>query len=387
VKIAEVVLQLSERLPLFSESFTDTFAVTSLSHTGTTATVVTSSGNGLKVGDSVHIIGAINPVTISTITHAYSGSPPVGTGIAVATTSEDHDLTMFVDDPSLNVVSVEGATESGFNGTDMALLSVPNRRVFHYTIPPGTVASASGSPVATNASNVYNTIRGQYAVASVTNSTTFTVQHTAASSLGVQIGTITARVKPRITGAIDDEGAMSSYGRDAEDSSTLERKSKTWAYALIGDVSASKGRRNGTDALDDQTIQADWNQVLIAPFQVLIAQDASNETLGRNSRDNAENLLRPILRSLLGKRFSTGLSQTLGTDVQFVGHGIARYDGATYWHEFNFEQRAVVGFADTVGADDDVAFRDWDFTGDPEVDDGSGQGKIVQITSLDDTPL
>jgi hypothetical protein len=387
VKISEVVLQLSKRLPLFTESFTDTLAVVSLVHSGTTATVVTSSGHDLKAGDSVHIIGAINPVTISTITHAYSGSPPVGSGVAIATTAEDHDLTMFVDDPSLNVVSIIGATQSGFNGTGMALLAVPNRRTFHYAIPKATAAAATGLPVATNASNVYNTIRGQYAVASVTNSTTFTLQHTAASNLGTQIGTITARVKPRITGAIDDEGAMSSYGRDAEDSSTLERKSKTWAYALIGDVSASKGRRNGTDALDDQTIQGDWHQVLIAPFQVLIAQDASNETLGRNSRDNAENLLGPILRSLVGKRFSTGLSQTLGSDVQFVGHGIARYDGATYWHEFNFEQRAIVGFADTVGADDDVAFRDWDFTGDPEVDEGAGQGKIIQITSLDDTPL
>jgi hypothetical protein len=386
MKIQEIVAQLASRLPLYSTEFTDPLSVVSIIHTGTTATIITSAPQTLKVGDSIHVEGAKTPVTISAISHV------AGSGIAIATTATDHDLTLFTD-TALRLATVSGITgganQLAFNVTDAVLLDVPDRRTFHYAV--ATTADTSwtggGAAIIENGSNVYNTVRGQYAVATVSNSTTFTVEHTSGTSLGTLIGTITMRVKPRVTGAMDDEAAFDSYTRDVVEASTQERPAKVWAYVVIGDVDASRGRGVANDSIDVQSLNGDWKQTLLNPFKVLVAQFAGNDALGRAPRDAAEDFLRPMLRSLLGKNFGSGLAIVAPHPVQFVRHAFARYDGGVYWHEFEFQQRTVVSFADTVGAEDDVAFRDWDLTGDPDVDDLLGEGEIVQITSLDDTPI
>ena len=67
----------------------------------------------------------------------------------------------------------------------------------------------------------------------------------------------------------------------------------------------------------------------------------------------------------------------------FVNHGLNRYDGAIYVHEFNFECSTEFVFDDTAGYDDDVAFRDIDMTQDSNL----GSTTADALMNLDEVAL
>ena len=373
MKLINIVTQLQNKLPLLTQEFTDTVAVSSINHVSGVATVTTATDHNLSVGESTNIIGAFTHVTIASITHAGAD------GIATVTTNTDHDYTLYSSYVEGNIAIIHNANEADFNGS-FTILGVENRRVFTIAVNPGAPAAATGSPDAVNGSNVFNTIRGQYAVQTVTSPTVFTINHTAnVSSLGPQEGDMSIRSNPRITGAVSDEAAVAAYSRNGA--------SKTWMFVVIDDSVVSRGRSSRIDAVDVQTIGQQWQQYILQPFSLLVAIPASNQTLGQNARDTAEDLLRPILRSVCGAKFPTGLGVALAGPAQFVSHAFARYDGSVYWHDYQFEQRAEMTVIDTVEAGDDVAFRDVSLTLTPDLDADQGLGKMTDAIDLDDTPL
>jgi hypothetical protein len=382
MKLVDIAKQFQRRLPLFSDRFTDNVSVASIVHAGTTATITTNENHGLRVNNAVHVFGAKTPIGISSITHA-------GDGIAIATTDSDHDLTLYSQFEEGNVVETSGATEADFNGS-FTLLDVPNRRTFHFSVDTAAPAAATGSPILENGSNVCRVVKGLYAVATVTSSLVFTVEHTDASDLGTLIGTMSIRSNPRIAGVVDDVAAGESFTPRRYDDQTDGRPVEAWLYVILGDVTVSRGRDSRIDSIDIQSVGSDWQQYLNNPVQILVAMSAADQELGRLARDESSDFLRPILRSILGKKFDSGLASGEVGEMQFVGHGTSRYDGATYWHEYLFEARELIGFDDTVGAEDDVAFRDIEIQITPELDAGPPGAAHVPIevdTSLDDTVL
>ena len=376
MKLIDIVTTMQANLPSLTELTSTTLVVDSINHVGTTATVTTDDPHGLVVGDSVSIEGAQTPISLA-LTHDGS--------IATAVSSVDHDLTMRTEYTQANFVEIRQSSVS-YNGI-RPLLSVPNRRTFTFPFSAGAPSPFTGNLV--NGSNVFRTIRGQYAVQSVVSPTVFTITHDGASDLGLiqklGINEIEARTNPRITGAISDEAAIASYSRKVRDIDNNE--SQIWLFVVLDDAVTSRGRDSRIDAHDTQEITYAWQQFLLQPFSVLAAIPAANQTLGRNARDTAEDLLRPILRSVVGAQFPTGLGESLGGRAQFVSHAFARYDGSVYWHEYRFEQRAELTILDTVGPADDVAFRDVDMTLTPNLDADQGDGKMTSAINLDDVPL
>jgi hypothetical protein len=379
MKLIDIVTQLQAILPGLTDELTDTVSVASITHASGVATITTSGVHSLSVGESTNVLGAITPVTIASIVHV------AGELTAIVTTTSDHDYTLYSSYTDGNLAVLSGATEAEFNGT-FAIVGVTNRRVFSITVAAGDPTSVTGSPVCDNGSNVFNTVRGQYSVATVPTTTTLTVAHGGASlSLGALTGTMTLRSNPRITGAVSDEAAVAAYSRRIDAPGT--KTPKTWIFVVLDDSTVSRGRTSRVDAVDVQTITTAWQQYILQPFSLLLALPAANDTLGRNARDTAEDLLRPILRTVCGNRFPTGLNASLCGPAQFVSHAFARYDGSVYWHDFQFEQRAEMTLFDTVEAGDDVAFRDITLTLTPDLDATQGAGLMTTDIDLDDVPL
>ena len=122
------------------------------------------------------------------------------------------------------------------------------------------------------------------------------------------------------------------------------------------------------------------------PVSVFVAfPTASDQIAGRQVRDLAEDLFRDICRSILFKKFSTGLFNDLNNPLQFVSHGTEVYNTAFYIHRYSFEQVADLYFQDTVGFDEDVAFRDISLS--IAVDPGTGENPLTAEIDLDDNPL
>ncbi len=340
MKIADVVVQLIARLPQLTSEFTDDVPVSSMSRAGTVMTVNCDDEHGLRPGEPFHVVGAVVPISITSLTR--SGT----TGTLVTTTP--HDLTTKI----ATQVTISGAAEAEFNGT-FTVISIVDRTTVTFTMANSGPTTATGSPVLENAESFLRQYDGIYAVEEVTSPVSFTFQHSV-SSLPDPLGTMTIRTKPRISGGVNATRVSQAYTKQAQN--------KLWAFVVLDDVVASKDRDVRSDAIANQGRGIEFRQQVLQPFTVLVFVPTADDASGLSARDLCETLFRPICRSLLFSRFDSGLDVGKQGTVQFSSHGVFSYDVATYVHAYSFQQVVDLTFADTVGPDDDVAFRDVDFT-------------------------
>lgn len=373
MRAADIVSLLQRRLPLFTSEFTTSHVVTSATHVGTLAALTTATNHGLAPGDQIHIRGARTPIAILSITHAANAT------VATVTTQTDHDLTLYSTWAEGNIAEIEGANEADFNGS-RKLVAVHNRRTFDVEVAAGAPAAATGAPRLMNGSNVYRTLGGLYSVTSVPGANQLIVTHDRASDLGTLAGTITIRTAPRLTAAVNPRAAGLAYSKQYGGNAP-----KPWGYVILRDVTASRGRQAQVDAIDVNVRSGAWHQIVVQPFTVLVAFPMADEALGRNARDRAEDLLRPLCLALLGQNFPTGLARSRpSAPVQFVGHaGQEAEPGPVYLHGYDFEQVAVLGIEDTSSDSDTVAFRDIDLSMGFNV----GTGAATAAIDLDEDPL
>ena len=109
----------------------------------------------------------------------------------------------------------------------------------------------------------------------------------------------------------------------------------------------------------------------------------SDQISGRKAMDRAQELFRPISRSILFAKFDSLLANQKFNALMFNEHGIHGYNTAFYIHRYTFEMQLLIGIDDTVGADEDVAFRDISMSQGHDV----GTGIITSDIDLDDEPL
>ncbi len=368
MKAEDVIKQLQARLPALTDLFTRKVSITSLTFAGGIVTATTSSAHGFTTGNFANILGATNPVAITSIDRVDA--------VATVVTTTDHDLTLG---PVLiknggRTVTLTGATEAEFNGI-FQLTSVANRRTFTIAVADAGPSSATGSPLLQDGS-VFPGFNGRFAVTD-TGATTFTyaVTQTLFATAG---GTAVAKSDARISGAVTLDRATAAY--------TKHTTEELWIFVVLGDVLASKNREIASDMTDTMTKTSAWKQRLSQPFTVYVYTPAANlDAAGRIARDLMEDVRQPLLKSLLGVAFDTGLAASNQYVTSYVNDGFSDYTTAYYVHEFNFELATDITFDDTVGPDFDVAFRDIELEFVPDV--GTQEDLTTASIDLDEVPL
>jgi len=335
MRASDVVQQLAASLPRFSDKFTTNKAVSSLTQVAGVATA-TSTAHGLTAGKQVNIVGAKVPIEISSLTR-------VGV-VGTLVTATPHDMTLGYS----ATVEIASAVEANFNGT-FAVLSVPTRNSVTFTIADSGATTATGSPVLLNGSNYLNQYNGLHEVLSTPTADTFTFAVPTALASPAH-GTISARALPRVSAVLQEDIIVDAY--------TKQPASDVWAFVVLGDVTASKNRETETDAVSNLQRGDHFRVQLLQPVTVYVVIPSAQEQAGRSARDLCEELLKPLCQSLLMKKFDSLLTVGKKGPLQFVGHGFAAYHRAFYMHAYQFVQLADMTFGDTVGYDDDVAFRD-----------------------------
>jgi hypothetical protein len=347
-------------LPKHSNVFTANVSISSLTQTAGTATATTATAHGLAVGDQVNLVGVKTPIVISTLTR----SGTVGTLV----TATNHDLT----EGYSTEVEIAGATEAAFNGT-FTILAVSSRTTVTFTMADSGATTATGSPLLLNGANYLNQYNGLWQVATVPSTTTFTftVPATLASPAA---GSPVAKTLPRISAVVSEDIIVDAY--------TKQPQADAWAFVVLGDVTASKSRHIDSDAVSNLQRGDNFRQQLIQPVTVYVVIPSRDENAARAARDQCEDLLQPLTKSLVFKAFSTGLNVATRGPLNFVGHGFAAYHRAWYMHAYEFQQVADLTFEDTVGYDDDVAFRDISL--DMRLSPGTGTQILTADINLDE---
>jgi hypothetical protein len=367
---SEIVQELCLRLPQETGLFTTDIPVLSLTRNDEIITAACSEAHGLKVGDAISITGAINPISISSL----SRSGTVGTVV----TALDHDLT----NPVATTITISSADESVFNGT-FTRINVDNRRTVTFTMADTGATSSTGG-VLENAEKSVNSYNITYTVGSTPTKSNFTFTQ-ATTTLPSPIGdSIIARTNPRIGSAINVERAQEMY--------TAKNINELCLFVVLDEVAGLKNRSILTENIDNLTPSNEYRQQVTQPFSLYLFVPQQDELSGANGRDIAETLFSSLTKSLLFHKFDSLLfaGTNSGGTVNFVSHGAFSYNAATYVHEYTFVQTIEILFEDTIGHSPDVAFRDIEFDIFPKVTisgEATTSGSLGGDVNLDDVPL
>lgn len=364
MKSLDIITQLITQLPRHTPLFSDTVGVSSITFASGTGSVLTSSAHGLSTGDVVTVSGALSPNILTSLTQVD--------GVATAVTTDDHDLTLDqqiqgISNSDEQTINITGAADSEYNG-DKKLIDVINRRTFTYEVDRLSPASTTGGVLNETKNYAYN---GSFSI-TVTGTNTF--DYSISGTVGSPAsGSPTLGFNTRVSGAVTLDKSILSY--------TKQSPNNLWAFVVLGDTSASKSRFTNNDADMVRGPGTDPRQKLIQNFSVYIYAPTKNEIAARAARDQMEDVMLALFKSLLGYKPPTVLCEGAFDSITFVEHGVEIYQDSFYIHRFQFQNLVDVTFDDTLNEDIDVAFRDIHIDyADPVVTDGDD---IIMTSDID----
>ena len=361
----DIVRQLAMTLPLSTDMFSDSVNIISLVRSGTTATATTQVDHGLQTGSSIVIDGALTPTSITSITS--SGTTATAITATATDLTEGWENGMPSDSP---MVEITGSNNPAYNGRH-PLLSVPNRKTFTYQIDSEQDPSTGTTLLLEDKLSGFN---GTYEI-TVVDSTTFTYEVATAPSSPAQ-GMPLAHKGIRVFGAADINEAISAY--TAQSSNT-----DLWACVVLGNVSAITDPNAITGVTANYANGIDFTQKINTPFHVLVFVTGPDNVYGRISRDQMEQIRPYILRSLIGKKFDTELTNSTSTGCIYEGDATHTIEGALYIHQLTFSSVSEITLADGIQDTDSVAFRDIALS---HLDVVDGTIEMVSDIDLDDQP-
>ena len=355
MKLADIVNQLRTVLPKYTGVFSGSVSVSGISSSGGTATVTTSAPHGLVTGRAVTLSGF------------ELRTPIIGVSIdglvVTFTTGSDHDLTLNWQD----TVRLEGFSDTSWNDT-FPLVAVPNRRTFSVQTAL-SVPTLGGNEVLPEIR--VDGINGQYGI-TVTGPSEFTISGDGIDGL-YSGGTLSTGL--RIAGVVDIDRALDQY--------TKQSIGDAWLYVTMRDAEVSRDRSTLSDAIATPTSGTEIRLRIMDGFRLYVVVNTTQDMTAVGAIDLARHtLLLPILKSLYGARFDSGLSGSGDFRTVFAGHGVASYNKAVYVHAYDFEVSSDLTGADAVELSDNRAFRDINY-----LQGTAGTESLEALIDLDDEPL
>lgn len=414
--LQNITNQLRAVLPKYTDNFSISKNISSLTSSGSIV-IATSTSHGYSVGDYVLIKGAKVPYSITSLTRVddqataitsesnqiiyqedgtveitgtdqsdYNGiktliepkkikitSLTKSGNTITATTAEDHG---FIVNANFKI-SIWGAKEAIYNQEMITVASTPTSNSFTYTVEGETTSPATALPIiycqasytpyvfffeiennpTTPATGtIYNLLElnggynGFYRIASTPTNDTFTYTMNLSSLNSPAQGTITSNLV-NIDSAISAERARETY----------TKQTGYWLYVIPNSEIASKNRSELTDATYILKNGNAYLQTVIFSFDLLLFVSSSNSLANGDSYDLADDMKRPIFRSLLGSFMDTTFYQNgdykttgisyLGSSPEFLTQNVY------YAHRFSFELTFEIQPQDIIDENDLYAFR------------------------------
>lgn len=360
MKLLDIVRQLHATLPQYTGVFSDLLSVSTIVASGGVATISTSANHNVKSSSTANL----------TLANVNSETPIIAVSkdgnVVTFTTSVDHDLTFGWGD---NAVDLDGFTDSAWNDS-FTLVNVANRREFKVQTT-NTLPVLNGNEILLE--NRIDGINGRYQPTFV-NLKTLTITGTFNDG-NYEGGSIGSGV--RVAGVINPEGISAYY--------TKQGLEDFWMFVSMHDAELSKDRHSLSDAEATRATGEDVRMRLLDGFTLSVVKNVTKDVSAIEALDACRHdLLLPILKSVFGARFETGLSSSADFKAVLTGHGVAEYNRAVLVYNFDFEFAMDLTNDDTVEPENTRAFRDIDLT---EIINGDDTTDMTVTADLDDEPL
>lgn len=361
MKLLDIVKQLNSILPQYTGLFSNLLSISTIVASGGVATITTSTNHNVKSSSSANL--TLANVNSETPISAVSKDGNVVT----FTTSIDHDLTFGWTDH--DTVPLDGFTDSAWNDS-FKLVNVANRREFK-------VQSTNDIPVLNGneflLENRVDGINGRYQptfvdLKTLTITGTFNDGNYEGGSIGSGV---------RVAGVINPDEILSYY--------TRQGLQDFWMFVSMHDAELSKDRHSLSDAEATRATGEDIRMRLLDGFTLSVVTNVTKDISAIQAIDICRHdLLLPILKSVFGARFDTGLSSAPDFKAVLTGHGVGDFNRAVLIYNFDFEFAMDLTNDDTVEPENTRAFRDIDYT---EVINGDDTINMTVTVDLDDEPI
>ena len=354
MKLKDVVNQLRIVLPKHTDRFSTVVNTININVVGDVATITTDNIHRLKTGQIITLSNYLTETHIESV--SQDGL------LTTFTTNTDHDLTEGWQDE----LTLGGFDSTAWNGT-FVLFKVPNRKSFVIR-STNTIPSLNSNEILYE--NRIDGINGQHTI-TVINTTSFTITGDFLNGTYSE-GVINSNV--RIVGSISLDRFMEHY--------TEQTIQDLYMCVVMDDANVSKDRNTYSDAISTPVTGSEIRLTLVDSFSIYILGNTSKDIAAQELIDICRHeLMLPILKSIYGVRFSTGLSNETDFRTVFRGHGDALYDKSKYVHVYYFEMAMELTEDDTVDRTDTRAYRDSNYSLDVD-------GEYMTLTiDHDDEPL
>lgn len=360
MKIADIINQLRGVLPKYTSYFSESVDVSTIIASAGEAIITTATPHGLS--DGVNIV--LRSVSTETAINAVSKDGLIFT----FTTASDHDLTYGW--PDHEYISLSGFTDVLWND-EFKLVAVPNRRTFKIS-SINTLPTLNGNEVLLELRQ--DGVNGRYSVVVVDPSTISIT----GSFIDATYSAGSVSTSQRISGAITEMRALEQY--------TEQNLNDLWMFVIPSDAVVSRDRNSYSDALSTKSSGVDMRLRLIDGFTVLVIKNTSEDIAALTAVDICRHdLLLPVLRSVNGVKFDSGLSNVGEFKTVFKGHNYVDYNRAYLVYAYDFEISMDLTDDDSVQIEDTSAFRDIHYQQTVGGDDT--QTLTIAPIDLDEEPL
>lgn len=343
-KIEDIVRQLQAVLPLYTDYFNDSLAISTITNpAGSTYQITTSSAHNLTTDDYINIENVLAKNQITTVTD-------LGDDKIKLKTTVSHDMT-----EGFNLVTGENYPKKVylFDFTNLAdgfydLLEVPSKDEF--------IVDLSVVPTGTGfvCENRLDSINGRFQV-TVIDSTNFTIDVLNSNFNDFIIFNDTfVKSNIRISGVGNPSRFIEYYSKQ-------QNLTDFWAYVSVGETSVSFDRQITSDANQRVKNADDLRWECDQSFFVYVIAPTTDLYGGRFIRDLMVDIRRDLCKALCGVKFPSGFdTEQEGFLTTFLSDDFFDYVGSYYVHEFQFQN--VYNFNPNDGVDplNTRAFREFE---------------------------
>jgi hypothetical protein len=359
MQAVDVVNRLKEVVGKYNDDFVDIIEVSSLTRSGTTATLTTTTDHNLTTGDYITLRGAENPITILSLTRVDN----VVTVITATPTNLVDPLKYDINLRNSLTVTISGADPIEYNGTFQLLAVADDRLTFQYkiTTTPATPATIEGYFLQPD----YEDYNG-YKQITVTASNIFTyaISNNVQSPAQGDIKVISAS---RIAWGATLERVIQYHEAD------INRTQQNWMYVVLGSEIAYKDATVASDIDAAMNKNEEYYYEVDQNISIYIFLPTENEILGGFGSDKARSLRSLIIKSIANYAFPSDLCDQVYQPARYVLSEEEDYNVAYYAHRLDFNAKGIISQKDTIDlnqgvplAQIDGGFQDKDLTFKPE---------------------
>lgn len=302
MKLNDLVKLAQKKLPLYTDQFSSSIPVVSLTSTGNICTLSTGEvAHGLEVGEEFIVEGAKRENRIVSLTQNH--------GLGRLVTEFAHQVTkntpLRAGDSTH--ITITGANEEQFNGTFL-IMDIPNSNVIEFDISSSAPTVASGNPIL--AEDTYSNYNGRQVVKTVEDDFTITFETERVPDTANPIGDISIRNGVRISGEYSIDHCIEAY--EAVGTNEL------WGFCVLNGANVSKSRVNKSDAIATVEMGTDIRVELVQDFDFFIIIPTTSEYCWIDFVDLAQDLRKAVLKTFHRAKVESGVTDD-DAYLAFVG--------------------------------------------------------------------